>query len=267
MCAAASDGDKIARQDDECRTTTEILQERWVDAAMVHAIYIILQLLRCKSESCRRPCEWIDAIQGLSASTLQVLSCLHGSESGNQKTAGLTDQRGLTHVSAALLLFVIALPLLVSWCYPWLSVSGAKEGESWTGTKDGRPGGQEEENIRRRKRKCGVETEMFPVFSTWYAGYFWRCWRSPRHCCRRHFRSCCRHFRKSRRPFRSCCRSWSRHRQGQRQSHHPCRLPRCFPCHRQSHRRWQHLQVSKKKKKSFKIRRQKSELSNILCAL
>lgn len=81
---------------------------------MVHAIYIILQLLQCKSESCRRHCELIDAIRGLSASALQMLSCLHGSESGNQKTAGLTDQRGLTHVSAALLLFVIGLPLLVS---------------------------------------------------------------------------------------------------------------------------------------------------------
>lgn len=28
MCAAASDGDKIAQQDDECETTTENLQER-----------------------------------------------------------------------------------------------------------------------------------------------------------------------------------------------------------------------------------------------
>lgn len=114
MCAAASDGDKIAQQDDECETTTENLQERRVDTATEHAIYILLQLLQCKSKSCRRHCEWIDAIQGLSASTLQVLSCLHGNESGNQKTAGLTDQRGLTHVFAALLLFGIALPLLVS---------------------------------------------------------------------------------------------------------------------------------------------------------
>lgn len=34
--------------------------------------------------------------------TLQVSSCLHDSTSSNQKTARLTDQRGLTHISAAL---------------------------------------------------------------------------------------------------------------------------------------------------------------------
>lgn len=121
--------------------------------------------------------------------TLQVSSCLHDSKTSIQKTARLTDQRGLPHISAALCFG--SNNLTASTCISMLSLIlcswRCKRGSSSTGTK-GRGKKRRTKKEGRRRMEREREREMTPVFIN--AG---GCCCSLSCCCCSV--SCCRHQR------------------------------------------------------------------------
>lgn len=90
-------------QHDKCETNKEILWKRGVYTVKMPAIYSIYSQTSFSTNLIEVVVCAMLSFKGFSAKALQVSSCLQDSTSSNQKTR-LTDQRGLTHISAALCL-------------------------------------------------------------------------------------------------------------------------------------------------------------------